>query len=66
MKRIVISILLAASLVFSASVGLAGEKAKEGNWDFNLAPLYVWMVDMEGDYEWEAREMIVEINDKKK
>ncbi len=49
MKRIVISILLAASLVFSASVGLAGEKAKEGNWDFNLAPLYVWMVDMEGD-----------------
>ncbi len=49
MKRIVISILLAASLVFSASVGLAGEKAKEGNWDFNLAPLYIWMVDMEGD-----------------
>ena len=32
---------------FSASA-LAGEQAEEGNWDFNLAPLYLWMVDMEG------------------
>jgi hypothetical protein len=49
MKKIVIALLLAALLgCFSASA-FAGEQAKEGNWDFNLAPLYVWMVDMEGD-----------------
>ena len=34
---------------FSASA-LAEERAKEGNWDFNLAPLYIWMVNMEGDF----------------
>ena len=44
-----ISIILMVMLLacFSASA-LAGEQSEEGNWDFNLAPLYVWMVDMEG------------------
>ena len=49
MKRIFISPLLAILLVLGASCAFAGETQKEGNWDFNLAPLYVWMVDMEGE-----------------
>lgn len=49
MKRFVTVVLLAMVLTcFSASV-FAEEKAKEGNWDFNLAPLYMWMVNMDGD-----------------
>jgi hypothetical protein len=49
MKKIVIALLMATLLgCFSASA-FAREQAKEGNWDFSLAPLYLWMVDMEGD-----------------
>ena len=40
---LMICVLLMTNNVF------AEEKAKEGNWDFYLAPLYLWMVDMEGD-----------------
>ncbi|MFC1826815.1 hypothetical protein ACFLZQ_02650 [Thermodesulfobacteriota bacterium] len=49
MKRIFISALLAILLVLGVSCAFAGETPKEGNWDFNLAPLYLWVVDMEGD-----------------
>jgi hypothetical protein len=49
MKKIITTVLVGMMLgCFSASA-LAGEQAEEGNWDFNLAPLYLWMVDMEGD-----------------
>ena len=40
---------MAAFLACFSVSAFAGEQAKEGNWDFNLAPLYVWMVDMEGE-----------------
>jgi hypothetical protein len=33
---------------FSVSAS-AGEQAEEGNWDFSLAPLYLWAVDMDGE-----------------
>ena len=49
MKRIitvVVVILMLSGLSVSA---FGAEKAKEGNWDFNLSPLYLWMVDMEGE-----------------
>jgi hypothetical protein len=49
MKKIFLSVLLGIFLVLGASAAFAGETPKESNWDFNLAPLYVWMVDMEGD-----------------
>ena len=49
MKKIFLSVLLGIFLVFEASAAFAGETQKKSNWDFNLAPLYVWMVDMEGD-----------------
>jgi len=49
MKRIISVVAMALMLsCFSASV-FAEEKSKEGNWDFNLAPLYLWMVNMDGD-----------------
>lgn len=48
MKRIAFALLLALSLVYSA-VAFAGEQAKEKNWNFNLTPLYLWMVNMDGD-----------------
>ena len=49
MKKIALSVLLGIFLILGASATFAGETQKESNWDFNLAPLYVWMVDMEGD-----------------
>ncbi len=49
MKKISLSVLLGIFLVLGASAAFAGETHKESNWDFNLAPLYLWMVDMEGD-----------------
>ena len=49
MKKISLSVLLGIFLVLGASAAFAGETQKESNWDFNLAPLYLWMVDMEGD-----------------
>ena len=49
MRKRVIAILLAAFLGCFSVSAFAGEQAEEGNWDFNLAPLYVWMADMEGE-----------------
>jgi len=49
MKKIPISVLLGIFLVLGASTAFAGETQKESNWDFNLEPLYLWMVDMEGE-----------------
>jgi hypothetical protein len=49
MKKIVITVLLTALLACFSVSAFAGEQAEEGDWDFNLAPLYLWMVDMEGD-----------------
>jgi len=49
MKRIFISAVLVGLLVLSGSAALAEEKAKDKNWDFSLAPLYIWMVNMDGD-----------------
>jgi len=49
MKRIFISAVLVGLLVLSGSAAFAEEKAKDKNWDFSLAPLYVWMVNMDGD-----------------
>jgi hypothetical protein len=47
-KLITVALMVLMLACFSASA-FAGEQAEEGNWDFNLAPLYLWMVDMEGD-----------------
>ncbi len=49
MKKLRTATLMVVMLACFSVSALAGEQAKEGNWDFNLAPLYVWMVDMEGD-----------------
>jgi hypothetical protein len=49
MKRIFFAAVLVLMLACFSVSAFAGEQAKEGNWDFNLAPLYLWMVDMEGD-----------------
>ena len=49
MKRILSAIAMVLMLTCFSVSAFAGEQAKEGNWDFNLAPLYLWMVDMEGD-----------------
>jgi len=49
MKRIFMSALVVCLLVLSGSLAIAEEKARDKNWDFFLAPLYVWMVNMDGD-----------------
>ena len=49
MRKILITILLTAFLACFSLSAFAGEPAKEKNWEFNLTPLYLWMVDMEGD-----------------
>ena len=48
MKRILIAAVLVGLLVLSGSTALAEEKSKDKNWDFSLAPLYLWMVNMDG------------------
>jgi hypothetical protein len=49
MKKIITTTLMVLMFGCISVSAFAGEQAEEGNWDFNLAPLYVWMVDMEGD-----------------
>ncbi|MGB6290063.1 MAG: hypothetical protein WBF36_08050 [Desulfobulbales bacterium] len=49
MKKLVTSVLLVMMLACFSASAMAGEQAEEGNWDFNLAPLYVWMVNMDGN-----------------
>jgi len=49
MKKLITTSLMVVMLACFSTSALAGEQAKEGNWDFNLAPLYIWMVNMEGD-----------------
>jgi opacity protein-like surface antigen len=49
MKKLITTALMVLMLgCFSVSAS-AAEQANEKNWDFSLAPLYLWMVDMEGD-----------------
>jgi hypothetical protein len=45
MKRIFFEAVLVLMLACFSVSAFAGEQAKEGNWDFNLAPLYLWMVE---------------------
>jgi len=49
MKKLISTALMAVMFACFSVSAQAGEQANEGNWDFNLAPLYLWMVDMEGD-----------------
>ena len=49
MKKIIGSALMVLMFACFSVSAFAGEQADEGNWDFNLAPLYVWAVDMDGD-----------------
>ena len=49
MKKLITATLIGVMLACFSVSAFAGEQAEEGNWDFNLAPLYLWMVDMEGD-----------------
>jgi hypothetical protein len=49
MKKTFLTILLLVSLILGANTAFAGESAKEKNWDFQLAPLYLWMVNMDGE-----------------
>jgi hypothetical protein len=49
MKKIALSVLLGIFLVLGASTAFAGETQKESNWDFSLAPLYLWAVNMDGE-----------------
>ena len=49
MKKIILTTLLLASMMLGTTFAFAGEQAKDKNWDFSLAPLYLWMVNMDGD-----------------
>jgi hypothetical protein len=48
-KKLITAVLMVVMLACFSASAFAAEQAEEGNWDFNLAPLYLWMVDMEGD-----------------
>ena len=49
MKRIIYAVAMVLMLSSFSTSAFAEEKAKESNWDFNLAPLYMWMVNMDGE-----------------
>ncbi|MGB5884303.1 MAG: hypothetical protein WBG28_09420, partial [Desulfobulbales bacterium] len=48
MKKTGLTILAVIMLACSSTSAFGSEEKGEGNWDFNLTPLYLWMVDMEG------------------
>ena len=49
MKKTGLIVLTVIMLACSSTAAFASEEKGGGNWDFSLAPLYLWMVDMEGD-----------------
>ena len=62
MKKLIVSALFTLILVCFSVSAFGAEKAKEGNWDFNLAPLYLWMVDMEGNMVAKGKDTRVDVD----
>jgi len=48
-KTIMILLLMSISLMFISSISFASQEANEGDWQFNLAPFYLWAINIEGD-----------------
>lgn len=48
-KTVMIQILLSILLMFFSSISFAGQEDSEGDWDFNLAPFYLWGISIDGD-----------------
>ena len=49
MKTIIILVLVSISMMFFSTISFAGEEPNEGDWEFNLAPFYLWGINIDGD-----------------
>ena len=49
MRKMMTSITSALIVLFICTTAIAGESSDTGDWDFNLAPFYLWAVSMDGD-----------------
>ena len=48
-KTMMILILLSISIMLFSAISFAGEQPNEGDWKFNLAPFYLWGINIDGD-----------------
>ncbi len=49
MKKRLIQVVTLFCICLFISSAVAAEAEKSKNWEFNLAPLYLWMADLSGD-----------------
>lgn len=47
--RVKISSIVLGMLLLSSSLSIAQEKTTDGDWQFNLAPFYLWAISIDGD-----------------
>jgi hypothetical protein len=48
-KIIIFALITSITMMLSASISNASQGPGEGDWDFNLAPFYLWAINISGD-----------------
>jgi len=48
-KTMMILIVLSISTMLFSAISFAGEESNKGDWEFNLAPFYLWGINIDGD-----------------
>jgi hypothetical protein len=61
-KKFIQIVILVCMGLFITSAGMAGETEKVKNWEFNLAPLYIWGASISGDVTVKAQTQSVDLD----
>ncbi len=48
-KTIMILVLLSISMMFFSTISFASKESGQSDWEFNLAPFYLWGINIDGD-----------------
>ena len=48
-KTIMILVLVSLSMMFFSSISFASKESSQSDWEFNLAPFYLWGISIDGD-----------------
>ena len=48
-KTIMILVLVSLSMMFFSSTSFASKESRQSDWEFNLAPFYLWGISIDGD-----------------
>ena len=49
MKTIIILVLVSISMMFFSTISFASKESRQSDWEFNLAPFYLWGINIDGD-----------------